>query len=144
MFASRSHARAIATGFSRTDHVWIPIEHLVHFHKNEFDETLCKLDSTENRFIEFVFMAFHRIRFYGVSSNSFLWKWTKCSVRFLNSTENRFIEFVFMDECGFHRESAFVGEKKAASRGFLLEKREATNLVREKGGFFNFCYSLEK
>jgi len=29
------------------DHVWITTEQLVPFHKNEFDEMLCKLDSAK-------------------------------------------------------------------------------------------------
>jgi len=46
-FASRSHARALAIGWSRQEHVWITPEHLVRFHNNEFDELLCKLDSAK-------------------------------------------------------------------------------------------------
>jgi len=42
--ASRSHARALAAGLPRQDHVWITTEQLVRFHKIEFDEMLCKLD----------------------------------------------------------------------------------------------------
>jgi len=43
--ASRRHARALATGLPRQDHVLITTEQLVRFHKNEFDEMLCRLDS---------------------------------------------------------------------------------------------------
>jgi len=45
-FASRSHARAMSAGLPRHDHVSIPTEQLVRFYKNEFDEVLCKLNST--------------------------------------------------------------------------------------------------
>ena len=38
MFASRSHARALAARFPHEDHVWITTDHLVRFYKNEFDE----------------------------------------------------------------------------------------------------------
>ena len=30
------------------DHVWITTEQLVRFHKNEFDDMPCELESTEN------------------------------------------------------------------------------------------------
>jgi len=46
-FAYRSHARALAAGLPRQDHVWITTNNLFHFHNNEFDEIPCRLDSTE-------------------------------------------------------------------------------------------------
>jgi len=46
-FASRSHARALAVGLPRQDHVWIFADQSVHFHKNELDEMPWKLDSSE-------------------------------------------------------------------------------------------------
>jgi len=39
--------RALATGLHRQDHVWITTNHLAFPHKDEFDEMLCKLNSTE-------------------------------------------------------------------------------------------------
>jgi len=41
MYRPRSQ---LAAGLPRQDHVWITIKQLVRFHKNEFDEMLCKLD----------------------------------------------------------------------------------------------------
>jgi len=37
----------MAAGLPRQDHVWITTNHFVRFHKDEFDEMLGKLDSTE-------------------------------------------------------------------------------------------------
>ena len=48
MFASRSHARALAALFPHTDRVWITTDHLVRFYKNEFDEMSCKMNFTKN------------------------------------------------------------------------------------------------
>jgi len=45
---SRSPARVLAAGLPRQDHVWIPVDELFCFHKNEFDEISCKLEYTEN------------------------------------------------------------------------------------------------
>ena len=39
--------RWTAAGLPRQDHVWNYYWHLFRFHKNEFDEMPCKLDSTE-------------------------------------------------------------------------------------------------
>ena len=47
MFASRNPAWALTGGFVFQDHVWITTNHFVRVHKDEFDEMLCKLDSTE-------------------------------------------------------------------------------------------------
>ena len=47
-FASRRHARALATDLLRQDQVHITTDELVRFHNNEFDEMPCELDSTEN------------------------------------------------------------------------------------------------
>ena len=47
MFASRSHARALAAGLPGQDHIWITTNSLFRFHNNEFDEMPCKLKSTE-------------------------------------------------------------------------------------------------
>jgi len=53
VFASHSHARALAAGLPRQDYFWLTIEQLLRCHKNEFDEILCKLDSTQfARFFE--------------------------------------------------------------------------------------------
>ena len=46
-FASRNPARALAAALPRQDHVSITTDHFVHFHKDEFDEMLCKPDSNE-------------------------------------------------------------------------------------------------
>jgi len=37
----------MAAGLPRQDHVGITTEQLVRFHKNEFDEMMCKLGSSE-------------------------------------------------------------------------------------------------
>jgi len=37
MAASRSHARALAAGLLRQDHLWITPEQLARFHQNKFD-----------------------------------------------------------------------------------------------------------
>jgi len=47
-FASRRHARALAAGLPRQDHVYITTDNFFRFHNDEFDEISCKLDSTEN------------------------------------------------------------------------------------------------
>jgi len=47
-FASLSHARALAAYLPRQDHVCITTDELFRFHKNEFVEMLCTLDSTGN------------------------------------------------------------------------------------------------
>jgi len=47
-FPFRSHAKALAAGLPRQIHVRITTDQFVHFYKNEFDKTLCKLDSTED------------------------------------------------------------------------------------------------
>ena len=47
-FASRSHARALGACLRRQDDVCITTDELVYFHKNEFDEMTCELESTEN------------------------------------------------------------------------------------------------
>jgi len=47
-FASRRHARALAAGLLHQDHVYMTIDESFCFHINEFDEMLCKMDSTEN------------------------------------------------------------------------------------------------
>ena len=46
-FAFRNPARAMAAALTRQDDVWITTKQLVRFHKIEFDEMLCKLDSSE-------------------------------------------------------------------------------------------------
>jgi len=46
-FTCRSHARALAAGLPRQDHVCIATDNLFRFHSSEFDEIPCKLDSTE-------------------------------------------------------------------------------------------------
>jgi len=40
-------ARALAVGLLRQDHVWITTNQLVRFPEDEFDEMLCKVDSSE-------------------------------------------------------------------------------------------------
>jgi len=42
------NARVLAAGLLRQGNVWITTDQLAGFHKNECDEMLCKLDSTEN------------------------------------------------------------------------------------------------
>jgi len=42
-FASRRHARALAAGLPRQDHVYITIDELYRFHNDEFDEMPCEL-----------------------------------------------------------------------------------------------------
>ena len=49
MLFSCHTARALAAGLPRQDHVWITTDQLVLFHKNEFDEMLCQLDSENAR-----------------------------------------------------------------------------------------------
>jgi len=44
----RSSVHALSACLPRQDHVWITTNQLVLFHKKEFDEMLCKLDSAEN------------------------------------------------------------------------------------------------
>jgi len=46
-FPQPSPSRALAAGTLRRDHVWIPADKLFHFHKDELDEILCKLNSTK-------------------------------------------------------------------------------------------------
>jgi len=41
------HARALAAGLPRQNHVYITTEQLIRFHKNELDEMLFRLDSTQ-------------------------------------------------------------------------------------------------
>jgi len=48
VFASRSHARALAAGLPRQDHDWIPTKQLVRFHKKSSMKCFCKLDVIEN------------------------------------------------------------------------------------------------
>ena len=48
MFASHTHDRALGTGLPHQDHVWITAKQLFRFHKNEFDEMLCDLDSVNS------------------------------------------------------------------------------------------------
>jgi len=40
-------ARAMAAGLPSQDHVWTTTKQLVRFHKNKFDEMLCKVHSSE-------------------------------------------------------------------------------------------------
>jgi len=47
-FASRRHARALAACLTRQDHVYIPADELVCFHRNEIDEMPCELDPNGN------------------------------------------------------------------------------------------------
>jgi len=44
----RNHVRALATCLQHEDHISITTDEWVRFHRNEFNEVLCKLDSTEN------------------------------------------------------------------------------------------------
>jgi len=44
---SGSQAKAKASGLPPQDHFWITTKPLVRFHKKEFDEMLCKLDSAK-------------------------------------------------------------------------------------------------
>jgi len=46
--ASRRHARALAAGLPRRNHVYIITNESFRFHNNELAEIRCKLDSTEN------------------------------------------------------------------------------------------------
>jgi len=41
VFACRTHARGLAAGLPRQDHVWNTIEQLIRFHKNKHDEMRC-------------------------------------------------------------------------------------------------------
>jgi len=47
VFASHNPARALAAGLPRQDKVGMTTDQLVRFHKKEFDEMLCKLDSSK-------------------------------------------------------------------------------------------------
>ena len=44
---SRIHARELAAGLPRQDHVYITTDKSIRFHNNKFDEMPCKLDSTD-------------------------------------------------------------------------------------------------
>jgi len=46
--ASRRHARVLAAGLLRQDHLYMTIDESFRFYMNKFDEMLCKMDSTEN------------------------------------------------------------------------------------------------
>jgi len=48
VFASRSHARALAACLPRPDHVYITTDELFRFHNNRFDEMSRNLNSTVN------------------------------------------------------------------------------------------------
>jgi len=50
-FASRRHARALAAGLPRQDHIYITTvvtDELFRFRNDKYDEMPCKLNSTEN------------------------------------------------------------------------------------------------
>jgi len=47
-FALHRHARALAAGLPRQDHVYSTTDESFRFHNNEFDEMPYKLDPTED------------------------------------------------------------------------------------------------
>jgi len=46
-FASHRHARGLAAGLPRQDHIYITTDKSFHFHINKLDEVPCNVDSTE-------------------------------------------------------------------------------------------------